>query len=206
MISFIIVRDLDTTQHESSRYVILLIYFIDTKNDIFVKAFIEKKIHLIKDFKVNMLVDNDIIASKDIFVNIINRVANIRSCEIDVFLKVRFRAAHAQQRSIHVKKIIVLSSRAQLTVAVHDFFDNLSFDRDFLFESDDTKLTLYAHFVDFFTKIILITNNTNQSIKISRNFRLRKLVKLDYFHVFQVQKENVVKLITRTSAREHRSF
>ena len=206
MISFIIVRDFDTIQHESSRYVILLIYFTDTKNDIFVKAFIEKEIHLIKNLKVNMLVDNDIIASKDIFVNTINRIANIRSCEIDVFLKIRFRAAHAQQRFIHVKKVIVLSPRAQLVVAVHDLFGNLSFDRDFFFESDDTKFTFYVHLVDFFTKIILITNNTNQSIKISRNFRLRKFVKLDYFHVFQIQEENVVKLITRTSAREHRSF
>ena len=190
MISFIIVRDLSITQQKSFRYVILFIYFFDiTNDDVFVKAFIEKKIHLMKNFKVNMLIENDIIVSKEIFVNIINRIINIRSCDVIVSLNVRFKTTHVQQRFIHVKKIIVLSSRTQLIVVVHDFFDDLLFDRDFLFESDDNEFIFYAHLVDFFIKIILITNNTNQTIKILRNYRLKKLVKLDYFHVFQIQKK-----------------
>ena len=190
MISFIIVRDLNIIQHENSRYVILFIYFFDTTNDdVFVKIFIEKKVHLIKNFKTNMLIENDIIVSKRIFVDIINRITNIRSCDVIVSLNVCFKAVHAQQRFIHVKKIIVLSSRTQLIVVVHDFFDDLFFDRDFLFEFDDNELIFYAHFVDFFIKVILITNNTNQTIKISRNYRLKKLVKFDYFHVFQIQKK-----------------
>ena len=108
-----------------------------------------------------MLIDNDIIASKNIFVNFTNRIINIRSCDVDVFLKVRFKAAYVQQRFVYVKKIIVLLSRVQLTIVVHNFFDNLSFDRDFFFESNDIEFTFYIYFVDFFTKTILITNNIN---------------------------------------------
>ena len=162
MTFFIIVRDLNITQHENFRYVILFIYLFDiTNDDVFVKIFIEKKVHLMKNLKVNILIENDIIVSKKILVNIINRITNIRNCDVIVSLNVRFKAIHAQQRFIHVKKTIVLSSRAQLIVVVHDFFDDLFFDRDFLFEFDDNELTFYAHFVDFFIKIILITNNTN---------------------------------------------
>ena len=113
MIFFIIVRGLSITQHESFRYIILFIYFFDiTNDDVFVKTFIEKEIHLIKNLKTNMFIENDIIVSKEIFVNIINRIANIRSCDVIMSLNVRFKAIHAQQRFIHVKKIIVLSSRA----------------------------------------------------------------------------------------------
>ena len=156
---FIIVRDFDTTQHENSRYVILFIYFIDTKNNVFVKIFIEQKIYLIKNLKINMLINNNIIVLKNIFVNFTNQITNIRNCNVDVSLKIRFKVAHIQQRFVHVKKIIVLSSRIQLIVVVHNFFDNLSFDRDFFFESNDIEFTFYVYFVDFFTKIILITNN-----------------------------------------------
>ena len=136
-----------------------------------------------------MFIENDIIVSRKKFVNIINRIINIRNCDVIMSLNVRFKTIHVQQRFIHVKKIIVLSSRAQLIVVVHDFFDDLFFDRDFLFEFDDNEFTFYAHFVDFFIKVILITNNINQTIKISRNYRLKKLVKFDYFHVFQIQKK-----------------
>ena len=204
IIFFIIVRDFDTTQHENSRYVILFIYFIDTRNNAFVKTFIKRKIHLIKDFKVNMLINNNIIVSKNILVNFTNQITNIRNCDVDMSLKIRFKIAHVQQRFVYVKKIIVLSSRIQLIVIIHDFFDNLSFDYNFFFESNDIELILYVYFVDFFTKIILITNNIDQSIKISRNFWLNKLVKLDYFHAFQIQKKNVVELITRILTREHK--
>ena len=111
IIFFIIVRNFDTTQHKNSRYVILFIYFTDTRNDVFVKTFIERKIHLIKNFKINMLIDNNIIVSKNIFVNFINRITNIRNCDVDVLLKIRFKIAHVQQRFVYAKKIIVLLSR-----------------------------------------------------------------------------------------------
>ena len=158
---FIIVRNFNTTQHENSRYVILFIYFTNTRNNVFVKVFIERKIHLIKNFKINMLINNNIIVSKNIFVNFTNRITNIRNCNVDMFLKVCFKIAHVQQRFVYVKKIIVLSSRAQLVVVVHNFFNNLSFDYNFFFELNDIKFTLYVYLVDFFTKTILITNNIN---------------------------------------------
>ena len=88
---FIIVRDLNLMQHEFVCYVILFIYFINTKNSAFVKIFIEREIHLVKNFKINMLINNNVIASKKIFINIINRETNIRSCDVTILLNVRFK-------------------------------------------------------------------------------------------------------------------
>ena len=42
-------------------------------------------------------------------------------------------------------------------------------------------------------------------MRIFRNFRLRKLMKLDYINVFLIQKENVVKLTTRRFVRKHKT-
>ena len=45
--------------------------------------------------------------------------------------------------------------------------------RDFIFELDELNLILYTYLVDFLMHFILIKNNSNRVIKISRNFRLK---------------------------------
>ena len=67
-------------------------YFFDIKNSVFIKTFIQQKIYLIKNFKVNMLINNDIIISKSIVMNIKKQKTNIRSCNVTMLLKVRFKA------------------------------------------------------------------------------------------------------------------
>ena len=59
------------------------------KNGNFVKTIITKKIYLIDNLKVNMLINIDLIKSKKIDINIFNRTIYINSCEIIVFLKIR---------------------------------------------------------------------------------------------------------------------
>ena len=187
MITFIIIRSLNTIQHKILKYVVLLCYIFEIdKNGKSVTTFIEKEFHLIKNLKVNMLINNNIIILKSIVIDTQKQQTNIRSCNVIASLKIKFKAVYALQRSIHVKKIVVLSSRVQLIVVVHNFFDNLFIDRDFFFEFDDIEFTFYVHLVDFFIKVILVTNNTNQLVKISRNFRLKKLIKLNYSHIFQI--------------------
>ena len=125
MASLIIVRKLDTIQHKSSDYAILSIYFSGNKDGSSIKTFIEREIHFVKNLKVNMLIDNNIIVFEDIVLDVSKKLVNIDNCDIIVFMKIRFRVAHAQQRSIHVKKIIVLSSRAQLIIIVYDLTNSL---------------------------------------------------------------------------------
>ena len=106
-------------------------------------------------------INNNIITSKNIVINIKKQKTNIRSCDVTISLKIRFKTFHVQQRFIHAKKIVVLLSRVQLTIVVHDFFNKLLVNCDFFFELNDIEFTLYAHFVDSFIKIILVTNNIN---------------------------------------------
>ena len=61
MIISLIVRDIDTNQHQINKYIINNMYFVDEKNDKFVKIMIRREIHLMNDFKINMLINNDVI-------------------------------------------------------------------------------------------------------------------------------------------------
>ena len=65
-------------------------YFFEVnKNDKSIKTMIIKKIHLINNLKINMLLSIDFINSKKIDINIFNKIVHIDNCEIIVTLKIR---------------------------------------------------------------------------------------------------------------------
>ena len=197
MITFLTIRDFDTNQHEIANYAIYFIYFEKIKNDISFKIIIRREIHLISHFKINMLINNDVICFENIVIDSTNIKIYIDSCDVIVSIKIRFRDAQTQQRFIHARKTIILSSRNYLIISIHQFNDELLDDRDFFFESNDIDFIFYVHLIDFFIKTILIFNDTNQIIKIFRNFQLNKLIEFDYSHFFHVDENFVKKLIIR---------
>ena len=89
------------------------------------------EIHLISHFKINMLVDNDVICFENIVIDSTNKKIYIDSCDVIVSIEIRFRNAQTQQRFIHARKAIILSSRNQLIISIHQFNDELFDDRDF---------------------------------------------------------------------------
>ena len=151
-----------------------------------------------------MFIDNDIINFESILIDFKKQKITIRNCDVTVFFEIRSRAVRVQIRFVHVKKEFVISWRAQLAVVINDLSNDLTFDRDFLFESNDIEFTLYAHLIDFFIKTIFVINNTDQFMKIFRNFKFEKFVKFDYINAFLIQNKNVVELITRRFVREHK--
>ena len=107
MITFILIRELNVDKHMTIEYVILFMYFFNQKNDVTIKIKIIKKIHLIDNFKINMLLNNDVIESKKIDVNISNKSNYIDSCEIIVNFEIR-TLRMIVQISIHARKITMI--------------------------------------------------------------------------------------------------
>ena len=126
MITFFTMRDLNISQHQNLNYVIVLMYFVDVKNDNSIKIFICREIHLINNFKINMFIDNDVIVSKSVVFNLIKKQVFIDNCNVIIIFNVRLRINYVQQRFIHVKKIIVLSSRNQMIIFIYHFVTNCS--------------------------------------------------------------------------------
>ena len=133
-----------------------------------------------------MFIDNDIIVFENILIDFKKQKIIVRNCDITIFFEIRSRVVCVQIRFVHVKKKLVLSSRTQLIVVINDLNNDLTFDRDFLFELNDIELILYVHLIDFFIKTIFVINNIDQFMKISRNFKLKKLMKFDYINVFLI--------------------
>ena len=190
MIISLKIRELDTNRHENWKYVICDIHFADTKakNDKSVTFVLRRKIHLMNNFKINMLIDNDVFDFENIIINSIKKQTHI--INIDVIISLNIRSSKISiQRFVHIRKITVISLQFEMTVVIHH--TTLFANRDFLFEfANDINFTLYVHLVDVFTFAVFVRNDRDQTIQISRNFRLDRISKFDFFNVFQIDIEN----------------
>ena len=202
MTSSIIVNELETTKHFTNKYVIVSMYFSDkNQNDKSTTALITKEIHLVDNLKTNIFIENDILESEKFDVFISTSSAHIESCDIIISIFVRNRST-SRIASVHSTKIMIISSQIEQIVRIHKI--SLS-ERDYIFESADVNFFIYSHLIDITIDVILIRNDNDKEIKISRNFRLSKLVELDYINVFQINHE-WSDLVLRKSKAQHKSF
>ena len=77
-----------------------------------------------------------------------------------------------------------------MIISIHYLVDNIFNDRDYLFESNETELILYAHLMNISIETILVCNDDKQAVKISRNYRLNYLTELDYSNAFFVRSKS----------------
>lgn len=75
-------------KHITDKYVIAFMYFldIDDKEQV-VRALITKEIHLMNNFKTNVLIKNDVLNLKLIDVSTFKDLAYIESCDVIIFIR-----------------------------------------------------------------------------------------------------------------------
>ena len=198
------IRDFDTTQHWFSDYVIIFIYFSNKKNEVVVKIMITREIHLIDNLKINMLIENDFMKSKKIDINVTKEIAHIDSCDVIVALNVKISRIIVHT-SIHARKTIIVFSHIEIVLSIH--FTIIFADRDFLFESKNLNLSLYVHLTDVEFKNIVVKNDNDKSVHISRNCRVERMTELDFSNAYVISADddnNVVELAVRKSFTKHK--
>ena len=196
MITSLKIRELNIQQHESFEYAICDIHIRNMKNDKSITFVLRRKIHLIDNFKINMFIDNDVIDVEKIIINSVKR--KIFIINIDVIVSIKVKSSKTSiQRLVHIRKTTVISSLTKMIVFIHYSF--LSTNKDFLFEFvDDINLTLFAYIIDTFIFAVMIRNDESQTIKIFRNFRLKRINELKYINAFQIHAENVEEMKSLT--------
>jgi hypothetical protein len=120
-----------------------------------------------------------------------------------ISIEIRTLTKKMINKVLHARIITIISSYSMIIISIHR--SNLSSTRDFLFESKDMNISLYAYIIDDFINFIMIKNEFNQTIKISRNTRLETITKIHYSNAFLVDSD-VQKYVERKSTRFHKSF
>ena len=146
--------------------------------------YIIKKIHLINELRVNILLKMNIQEFKNITVFISKRRLLIESCvEFFVFIDV-VNTNKRVDRLIRIKKIMSLSSHSIINVLIQ-IRDNfcLSIDKNYIFHFKvnfelKSKNNVYSHIINVNIFIIQIRNVIDEVYIISRHVKLNRV--LDY--------------------------
>ena len=200
MTFFIAVRDLSTNKHSTDKYVIMLMSFSDKdKHENSIKTLITREIHLIDDLKANILIENDILNSEKFDISLFTFSAHIESCDVTISISVKNRSTF-RIASVYAVKFVTISFHSEQTIVIHKIF---LFDRHYIFESTETNFSIYLHVVNITINVVLIRNEKDKIVKISRNFRLEKLMKLDYSNAFLIN-HDLFDLVIRNSKSQHK--
>ena len=209
MIIFLIIRDLSINKYQNVEYVIFFIYIIN-RNDVDnnVRTCFRRETHVVDDLKINIFIENNVINVENFFINFQKKIVYVKKCKIIIFIEIKFFKTFIVQRSIYLKKIITIFSYAKLVIFIHLLNNNFSHFRNFLFESKKIyHVFMYVRLINVFIEIVIIRNNNDRLIQISRNIRLKKIFELKYFNVFLTNFENnvdVQKLTIRQSIFVHK--
>ncbi len=80
MTSSLTIRNIESNVHEFEKYVNFSIY-LSSKDDFTKLIEIHREIHSVENLKINMLIDNDILESKEITINVQSKKTIIRNCQ-----------------------------------------------------------------------------------------------------------------------------
>ncbi len=203
MITSLNVRELNINKHEIWEYIIAIIYFSEKiKQEKLIRKVIRREMHLIDDLKANMLIDNDILEFEDIFIDDVNNKATIVNCDMIILIEIRTFFKNMITKALHVRFITIISSHSMIIISIHH--TNLSSNRDFLFESEELNVFIYAHIIDTFINAIITKNDSNRSVKILRNCRLEVITKIQYLNAFHANDE-IREYVERKSFRTHKT-
>jgi hypothetical protein len=194
MTSFLTIRDIESNIHEIKKYVNFSIYLL-IKDDSNKMTKIHRKMHLIESLKANMLIDNDILESKEFIINVQEKKTIIRNCQnLIIDVKIHQRESFVR-RNVVSQFAIVISSESYVKIfyKIKDLLSN----RDFLFESfSEVSVSIYAHVIDVRITDVIIRNESAKSMKISKNFKLEVTQKIQYDDCFHVSQEHHLTLQT----------
>ncbi len=168
MISSLIVRDIEANVHEIKKYVNFSIY-LSSRNDFIKLIEIHRELHLVKELKIDMLIENDILKSKEIIINVQQKTAIIRNYEnLIIEVKIHQRESFVKRNVVsQFASLISFDSYVKIFYKIKDLLTN----RDFFFESSsEVSIFIYSHVIDARTTEIIIRNKSAKSMKISRNY------------------------------------
>ena len=177
----IFVIDIDDNKHEISEYVVVTIHVFDlNKQDKSVVTKIIREAHVVDELKVKMFIDTDVIESKQIDIMTSSNQTSIDNCDVTISIKLQASSSRRVKQTIQADKTIVIFSHSQLVILFRRFSKKFLSNRDFLFESVECNLSLYAHVVNVITDVILTRNEIDKSITLSRKFRFDIINELSY--------------------------
>ena len=152
------------------------------------------EIYLVKDLKVNLLIDNDIMSPKGFVIDVKGKSALIGRCEVTVPIDTRQKGQFLTRKLLANQETVLLPhSEAMVSLVSLPLPDN----RDFLFHpAIQPNLTLFTHIVDYQTSKVLVRNVSNKMLCIPRCHKLGYPIGIAYDNCFLTNTQSVLEAAT----------
>ena len=177
------VRGIGTSKYKSAQFAEVALFLPGESNKgQKVYASIRCELHLVKSFRANILIGNNILASKSFVLNVTLGHALMGSCGVKIAVRVRQRGQFLKRRLL-AEKDDVIPPRSKTMISLLSV--PLPNDKDFLFyPTAQPDLMLFAHIIHHDTKKVLVRNTSNRPLRISRRQRLGHIVIICYNNYF----------------------
>lgn len=171
MAIFLKMHSIRAFKHELDKFVLMPIYFLGVeKYKQLVYACIYRKMHLIDGLKANILVKNNIMALKDLMIDLANFITFISSCNVWIAIIARQRGQPLRKKLMADTTVFLPPNSKSLVSVMHGA---LLCNRDFFFQPmQQSHFTLFAHLISHDTRKMLVWNDFSNAILIPRNTNL----------------------------------
>ena len=170
-------------RHESNQFAELSLFFPgENGKGEMVYASIKCKLHLVKGFRANILIGNNILTLEGFVINIGLGHAVIGSYGVKIMIRARQRGQFLRKRLL-AKKDGVVPPRFEVIIPLLPI--SLPNNKDFLFHpTAQTNLTLFAHIIHHNTTKVLVRNTSDQPLRILRHQKLGHVIDIRYDNCF----------------------
>ena len=176
------VRGIGTKEHDACEYAVIPMYIPGPDGKV---ALIRREIHIVDELSAKALIGIDIMKPEGIVLDTNKDLAIIGSCQS---LQVPMSMAAKGPRTN-----VSVVSKAKYAVPAHSFMTipikpvTLPDDRDLIFEPEQLDdLTLSAHIVDHNLSHLMVRNDTDLPVTLSRHARLGQVLEYEAEGCFQV--------------------
>lgn len=110
------IKDIGSLKHKLNEFVFIYLYFpgINLKNySIYTQIY--QELHLVKGQKANLLVDNNILATKKVIIDLISKTAIIASCQVTIVVTMRSKD-HQMQKKVLVDRALTIPPKSEALV------------------------------------------------------------------------------------------
>ena len=198
LISSLSIREMSDKLIKINDFVMIHLFVTDINDvDEVITIVVSVEIHLIDDFKTNMLVDVNVLKSQRMIVNFDHNTLIIENCEIKIVIDSISRVKSHLKRIIRNQKIFTILFDELIKVSII-FHDDLSSDRDFFFESQCSEYLnqnddVFVHIVDANLFFVQIHNIIDFSIILSRRVKLRSIIEYNQQECYQITVNEISK-------------
>ena len=196
IVDSITIREIDDREYFNFDYVNLNIYLKNKLKKNSSIVYIKRNVYIINNLKIKMLIDIDIICSKNITTNLQIRNLIINNYNITTFITCTF-VDFKINRIVKFHHVVIISTYTMITISFKTQNFDLLNDKNYFFQSHiislDFKIenNIITHVMNVNIFMIHVRNVINKSITMSKYIKLNKIIDFDEKNYYYVDNTNI---------------